>query len=253
MNYKLTRTQLEYWLRQKEYTVPNTKLSYSEMKNPDVKKMERHNRILGRSFHHTFEIWFKKWKRIPTPQEFTAMQMQDLKKNFNCDAWKRNQRVDFELSPIVEKAIKCRILRSYISFINEIHTELTIKELFPNCEVIRNDELDFAGIDLLVKDKKHKVEHKIHITKDSEYAIDFLFRKEGKLLEFRGYESKLYARPCWKRTKHAIYKDRSFKGHTFFLYNTKANPNVKLVNGYPLFTDSFIKNKLEVNVMLRAV
>lgn len=244
MDYKLSRAKLEYWLYKKEYSIPHIRITSQEMRDSEFRKMEKNNRILGRSFHHNFERWFKKWGRIPTPQEFIAMQMQDVNKNFSNDHWRKNHRINFELTPIVTKGIKQRILRSYISFINELHTELTIQELFPHVEIERNGDLDFEGIDLLVIDKKAHVEHKIHITKNSEYAIDFLFRKEGKELEFRGYQTKLWACPRWKKVNHPIYKDRSFKGHTFLLYGASANDETRLVNGYPLFRKKYIENKI---------
>lgn len=251
MNFKLNTTTLEYWLRQTEYTYPAIKMTYAECNDINYKKMEANNRILGRSFHHTFEKWFRQWGRIPTPQEFVAMQMQDIRKNYENEAWKRRYKINFEWTATVEKGIKQRLLRSYKSFINEIHTELSIMELFPNLKIERSDELDYSGIDILAIDKKNNVQHKIHITKASEYAIDFLFKKEGRELHFRGYQDKLWAVPTWKMNNHAIYKERSFKGHTFLLYTEHKTDDVKVVNGYPLFTQEYLKNKIEVNTKLR--
>lgn len=251
MDFKLNTAKLECWLRKKEYKIPAIKMTYDEVNDVNYKKMESNNRILGRSFHHTFEKWFRKYGRIPTPQEFVAMQMVDIKKNYANEMWKKKYNISFQWTPIVEKGIKQRLLRSYKSFINELHTELSIIELFPNIRIERSDELDYSGIDILAIDRKTKVQHKIHITKASEYAIDFLFKKEGKELQFRGYQNKMWAVPIWKRNTHSIYKERNFKGHTFFLYTETPSDDVKVINGYPLFTKNFIKNKLEVNTMLR--
>lgn len=243
MNTKM----LESWLRLKEYTMPVVRMTREEVDNIEYKKMELNNRILGRSFHHTFEKWFRQWKRIPTPQEFVAMQMQDIKRNYSNEAWRRKYKISFAWTPIVEKGIKQRLLRSYKSFINELHTELLIKELYPSVEILRSDELDFSGIDIYVRDRKSGIEHKIHITKNSEYAIDFLFKKEGRALEFKGYGNSLFARPNWKKSNHSIYKDRSFKGHTFFLYSEVNSSDIKMVNGYPLFTMSYVNRKMEAD------
>lgn len=251
MTFNLSVNKLEYWLKQAEYRIPQIKMTRTEMADENYIKMEQNNRILGRSFHHTFEKWFKKWGRIPTPQEFVAMQMQDVRKNYENESWKRRYKINFQWGQVVEKGIKQRLLRSYISFINELHTELTIQECFPNVTIERNDELDYSGIDLLVIDKKNGVNHKIHITKNSEYAVDYLFKKEGRAIEFRGYQTKVWAVPVWKRSNHSIYKDRSFRGHTFFLYGNSANDETKIINGYPLFKKEFIINKLLVNVELR--
>lgn len=251
MHFKLNTTRLEYWLRHREYTLPAIRMTYDEINDIEYRKMESNNRILGRSFHHTFEKWYRHWKRIPTPQEFVAMQMQDIRKNYENEAWKKRYKVNFRWTPTVEKGIKQRLLRSYKSFINELHTELSIMEIYPHIEIERSDELDFSGIDILAIDRKNNVQHKIHITKASEYAIDYLFRKEGKELTFRGYQNKLWAVPTWKKNNHSIYRERSFKGHTFFLYSDAPTDDVKVVNGYPLFTKPFIKNKLEVNTKLR--
>lgn len=251
MSFNLSVVKLEYWLKQKEYKIPEIKMTMEELKDSDYVEMEKNNRILGRSFHHTFEKWFRKWGRIPTPQEFIAMQMQDVKKNFSNEGWKKNHKINFGLTPVVEKGIKQRLLRSYISFINELHTELLIQEEFPNLIIKRNDELDFAGIDLLVIDKKNQIEHKIHITKNSECAIDFLFKKEGKRLEFRGYISNVWAVPKWKKVNHGIYRERNFAGHTFLLYGARSNAETRIINGYPLFRKEYVVNKILVNTELR--
>lgn len=252
MVFGLTVEMLEKWLKKREYSPPNYSLTKAELKDANYQLMEKNNRILGRSFHHTFEKWYKAYNRIPTPQEFVAMQMKDIKKNFSREGWQERNGVTFKMTPLVEKGLKQRLLRSYISLITELHAELTIQRLFPTYEIVRNDELDYSGIDLLVIDKKNQVEHKIHITKANEYAIDFLFKKEGKELEFRGYGSTLYARPNWKKIKHSVYRERDFKGHTFFLYTGHSTDDVKVINGYPLFRKEYIKNKIEVNTMLRA-
>lgn len=251
MILNINRIQLEGWLRLKEYSIPAWKVTYSEQKDSEYIKMEKNNRVLGRSFHHSFEKWYKQYKRIPTPQEFVALQMKDVRKNYNNEGWRKKYKINFQWTPIVEKGIKCRLLRSYKSFINELHTELMIKDLYPKCDIIRDDELDFSGVDLLVRDRKNKIDHNIHITKNSDYAIDFLFKKEGKELEFRGYKSKLYAKPRWKKVNHSLYCDRDFTGHTFLFYSENESEYVKKINGYPLFKESYIKMKIDTITELR--
>lgn len=251
MELNMTKFQLERWLELKEYSLPNITMTKAETQDSEYIKMEKNNRILGRSFHHSFERWFKKYRRIPTPQEFIAMQMLDIKKNYANEGWKRKYKVTFRWTATVEKGIKQRLLRSYKSFINEIHTELIIKELYPSYQIVRNDELDYSGIDLLVIDRKNNINHKIHITKNSEYAIDFLFKKEGKKVEFRGYGSNMFARPIWKGINHSEYKRRSFKGHTFFLYADAPNDYIRVVNGYPLFKETYVRMKIDVVTAIR--
>lgn len=249
MAFNLTLKSLEHWLRQPEFRLPRIVITIQEQKDTQYQLMESNNRILGRSFHHTFSMWYQKWHRIPTPQEFIAMQLNDIKKNYKNGAWRRNHKVIFDWTPIVEKGIKQRLLRSYISFINELHTELLIKELYPKANILRNDELDFAGIDIQVLDKKRNVTHDIHVTKNSTYAIDFLFKKEGKSLEFRGYTKNIWAKPYWIKSTHPIYRERCFCGHVFLLYDTKSSYSTRIVNGYPLFRKEYIENKLEANAI----
>ena len=248
----LTVKRLEGYLRLKEYRIPEIKLTSQDINEENFKKMEQANRIMGRNFHHAFEIWYKQFKRIPTPQEFLVLQLQDLKNNMKNPSWRAKNYANFEFTPAVEKGIKHRILRSYKSFIIELHTVLAVQEIFPDLKVITNAELDFAGVDLLVKDHKNKIEHSIHITKASEYAIDFLFKKEGRSLTFRGYGSKLYARPKWTNINHCIYKHRDFTGHTFLLYYTQGQYEImQYINGYPLFRMEYIKYKLDVNTAIK--
>lgn len=251
MSFNLTVHALEYWLKQPEYALPSISMTRAETNDTNYKLMESNNRILGRSFHHTFSKWFSSYKRIPTPQEFIAMQMADVKKNYSTPAWRRNHKVTFQWTPIVEKGIKQRLLRSYVSFINEIHTELMIQDLYPKVKIQRSDELDYSGIDILALDFKAKVRHEIHITKNSPYAIDFLFKKEGKELGFTRSQNSLWARPQWKRINHSIYNKRSFKGHVFLLYDNHETYATKIVNGYPLFKKEYILNKLNTNCYLK--
>lgn len=251
MSFNLTVHALEFWLNQPEYALPKIIMTRTETADNNYKLMEANNRILGRSFHHTFSKWFKTYNRIPTPQEFIAMQMADVKKNYNTPAWKRNHKVTFQWTATVEKGIKQRLLRSYISFINEIHTELMVQDLYPKVTIQRSDELDYSGIDILAIDSKAKVKHQIHITKNSPYAIDFLFKKEGKELSFRRLQNKLWAYPCWNNTNHSIYSKRDFRGHVFLLYDNHETYSTKIVNGYPLFKREYILNKLETNKRLK--
>lgn len=253
MSFNLTIKSLEFWLRQKEYNIPKIHLTKEEIKQEDYRMMEQNNRILGRSFNDTFNIWFQKWGRIPTPQEFIAMQLKDVKKNYSVPEWKRNYHIKFKWTPAVEKGIKQRILRSYISFINELHTELMIKNLYPKIKIDRGTELDFAGIDIQAKDLKSGVVHKIHITKNSQYAIDFLFKKEGKKLEFKKVEGQVWSKPTWEKINHPIYRGRNFKGHVFLLYDSFPSYSTRIVNGYPLFTQAYVKNRLDVNIKLKAI
>ena len=248
MDYKLTTSILEGWLRRKEYRCPYFRMTASEMADSGYIQMERCNRVLGRSFHHTFEKWFKGYKRIPTPNEFVALQMMDIEKKFNTPSWKSSHKISFNLTPIVKKGMKNRLLRSYKSFINELHTKCLIKELYPKLEIESNGNLDYEGIDILAINNKKGYSHKIHITRASEYAIDFLFKKEGKRLEFRGYDGCVFAKPVWEKISHSIYQQRDFRGHTFFLYSEQSNnSDVRVVNGYPLFTKQYIVTKIEAD------
>lgn len=251
MSFNLTVHALEFWLQQPEYALPNISMTRAETNDSNYKLMESNNSILGRSFHHTFSKWYKSYKRIPTPQEFIAMQMNDVKKNYNTPAWRRNHKATFQWTATVEKGIKQRLLRSYVSFINEIHTELMIQDLYPRVTIQRSDELDYSGIDILAVDSKIKVTHEIHITKNSPYAIDFLFKKEGKELCFRRLQNKLWAYPCWNKINHSIYSKRNFKGHVFLLYDNHETYSTKIINGYPLFKKEYILNKLDTNCYLK--
>ena len=109
MELNMTKFQLERWLGLKEYSIPAIRMTKAETNDTEYEKMENNNRILGRSFHHSFERWYKKYKRIPTPQEFVAMQMQDIRKNYANEGWKRKYKINFQWTPIVEKGIKQRL------------------------------------------------------------------------------------------------------------------------------------------------
>lgn len=240
---------LEYFLRRVEYKPLNIHMTAQEMADPNYVKMEKNNMVLGRSFHDTFQKWHKEFKRIPTPQEFIARQMTDIRKNFECPEWRRNKHINFELNAVVEKGIKQRLERSYISCINEIHTACIISREFPHLTIERAKDLDYSGVDILAIDRKNRIEHKIHITKNSPYAIDFLFKKEDKELTFKN-EGKCWNTPKWKHLNHRVYSKRDFKGHMFLLYSAHNDDRTKIVNGYPLFRDEFIINKIKVNTML---
>lgn len=242
----MDKETLESYLKQPEYKIIPIILTAEERKDSDYLAMELSNRVLGRSFHHTFEKWLGDCGRIPTPKEFIESQLEDVRKDFNNEEWKINNRITFDLTPTVLKGLNHRLLRSYISFINELHTTCLIQELFPHVKIERNDLLDFEGIDILVIDDEFKTTHNIHITKNSASAIDNLFKKEGKFLEFRGYQTKLWAVPKWKKLSHNIYSERNFEGHTFLLYSSFENDETLILNGYPLFKDKYIMTKLGI-------
>ena len=248
---RLNTTRLEFLLKQKAYRIPNIRMTKAEQKDPNYRLMEQNNRVLGRSFHHTFDKAHKMLGRIPTPQEFIAFQMKDVKKSYASEVWRVRNNVCFKWTETVEKGIKQRLLRSYISFINERHTELSILEIYPNFVIKRSDKLDYAGIDLVALDYKHRVSHKLHITKNSEYAIDFLFKKEGKQLDFKQEKGQMFARPKWTKINHQIYKERDFTGHTFLLYDEVESDSTKIVNGYALFKKQYLINKIQTNTQLR--
>lgn len=247
MSFNLTVQSLESQLKKASYALPNIRLTREEQKDENYQAMEASNGILGRSFHSAFKAYHKEHGRIPTPKEFIDMQMKEVRENFGSVQWRNSHRINYILTDIVEKGIKQRLLRSYVSFINELHTELLIQETYPNIKIERNLELDYAGIDILANDKKRNVTHEIHITKNSPHAVQYLFKKEGKELVFEREESKLWAYPRWEHINHPVYSKRDFTGHVFLLYDAHGTFTTKVINGYPLFRKSYIINKLEAN------
>lgn len=247
MSFNLTVQELEKQLQTVEYALPKIQLTWEEKQDVNYKAMEESNGILGRSFQNAFRNFHVEHGRIPTPQEFINMQMIEIRENFGSVQWRNSHKIRYTLTGLVEKGVKQRLLRSYISFITELHTELLILDLYPDIEIERSVGLDYAGIDILANDKKMNVTHEIHITKNSPHAIQYLFKKEGKELVFEEVEGKLWASPRWKHINHPVYSERDFTGHVFLLYDAHGTYTTKIIHGYPLFRRGYILNKLEAN------
>lgn len=238
--------KLERLLKKKEFRIVEYTLTEEEKNSIDVLLINRANRLLGRSFHDSFNISICKYKRIPTPTEFMLSQFKDLKKNFASEKFRKNRNIYFKLTSAVEREIKNRILRAYKSMVIELHTVLQLNILYPSLKVKRNTELDFLGVDIQLYDKRYKSFYNIHITSNTDKGLDNLIKKEGRRLTFKYDNKNVFARPTWGLNNKKAYVGRDFTNHLIFRYDTpKLNDNsFRGVNGYQLFTEEYISRKI---------
>lgn len=230
-------------LKKEEYKPKHQHLTKQELEDKEYLRMEESNCLFSIKELTLIEDYFEKYNRLITPTEFTELCYNHiLSKLLN-----REIPITFNWNKAVEKGLKNRLLRTYISFIIELHTCLLLKEMFPESEIIKSAELDLQGIDILLKEKS--IEHKIHITKHSPYAIDYLLKKEGLKIEFKKEDGKLYSRPIHSKVQNEKYAHRDFSGHTFLLYDGFNSDTTQKINGYFLFRKEYLLNKIQVDTL----
>lgn len=236
-------------LKKEEYKPKHLHLTKKELEDKQYIRMEQYNGLFIAKELTLIEDYFEKYGKLITPNKFIELcYNQILKKILSGEIY-----IPFNWNKAVKKGLKNRLLRTYISFINEIHTCLLLKELFPETEIIKSAELDLQGIDIVMKEKD--IEHKIHITKHSPYAIDYLLKKEGLKIEFKHENGKLYSRPIHLKIASEKYSHRDFAGHIFLLYDAFNSDTTQKINGYFIFRKEYLLNKIQVDTFrkLRAI
>ncbi len=187
---KITLTGLNRLLNRVEFKIKEYKLTEEEKKNPVIQQAYANTKMTGRMFSHTFDKWIKKYNRVPTPKEFLAMQYTDFKKNIDRPNFAEKYGIHLPITPLLEKAIKNRILRGYKSLMIEIHTQLQLMDLYPSCKVISNDDLDMAGVDIVLRNTKNGKQVFIHVTSWTGLGAECLLEKGNRKLSFKQEENR---------------------------------------------------------------
>uniref|UniRef100_UPI00054DCDE9 hypothetical protein n=1 Tax=Bacillus sp. UNC41MFS5 TaxID=1449046 RepID=UPI00054DCDE9 len=147
---------------------------------------------------------------------------------------------NFKWEEKLEKAIVQRLARSYPSHMVEYSTILQLKSNYPNYKVGANDYLDgIMAVDIVVgAENQDKVVY-VHVTSASAYSDKWLKVKEDRKGVGIDKDGK----------KH--YYQRNFKkGHVHFAFDKVDSKTTDVINGIPVFKDSYIQEKLEVAFML---
>lgn len=243
---RITLVGLNRLLNRVEFRIKEYKLTEEEKNNPVIQQAYANTKMTGRMFSHTFDKWIKKYNRVPTPKEFLAMQFNDFKKNIDRPNFAEKYGIQLPITPLLEKAIKNRILRGYKSLMIEIHTQLQLMDLYPACKVISNDDLDMAGVDIVLRNTKNGKQVFIHVTSWTGLGAECLLEKGNRTLSFKQEENRCYSRPVWGSSAKKGYRNRNFKGHTFLSYYDvkNADDRIKMLNGYPLFQQEYLRSKV---------
>lgn len=229
---KLPKTikEFENLISQPEYATTKY-LDRSKLAETDLDAVNRYENItsFGSDVADCFEDLMDELGRIPTQDEYVERGV-DLTRQWWCEAiLKHNQSVkglDFEGA--VVDACRDRLGRGYISMVNELHTQILLKEVYPKGKIITHDLLDLLlGVDIVLElDKKR---YYIHIFKDSHYGVQAFYKKEkrgginhnGKFIKFK----------------------RDFTGDVRLQYlsHDTNDDKCKFINGIPVFTREWLE------------
>jgi hypothetical protein len=165
----------------------------------------------------------EKMNKIPTQNEYVDEYIRITMIQLTKKDWYDPFRKDFFLDCIIWRAD-----RSYKSNLVEIMTagQLELK----GYKVFRHLYIDYVlGVDLVaVKDDKCWY---IHVTKDSKWARDKVFKKGT----YRNYTV----------NGQKIVFQRDFKKHVQFLYDCESSDKNIINNGLPLFRHDYVLKKLD--------
>lgn len=227
-----TAGELEALLRRKIYRT-KTYLDGNNLKGADGVKYMRFNNInsLGASVGNCFEELVGRLKRIPTQKEYV-----DLGTELTASWWinaqlNRDYRIKgLSFDGVIVEACRERMARSYLSIINEIHTHLLLKELYPTAKIITHNVIDLVlGVDIIMELDNRR--YYIHILKDSKFSIDSYYSKEnhGGLFKDGNYYK---------------YK-RDFTGDILLTYTTKDSVKCITLRDIPLFRREYLKEYID--------
>lgn len=225
---QLTAASIEELLELPEYAaiekVELPKLSKSQKREVDsVEKQASFSPALG----STFELLLETLERLPTQKEFAEKATEQSK-----ECWQHSNSGQ-KWTEVMNIAVYNRHLRSYSSHVVELHTLLSIRELFPEWNVYCSNELDLLmGVDLVIETEKKRLY--VHVFKNSKMGFVSFQRKQ-----FRG----------GKRNSHGkfIKYQRDFSGDKSLQYDWNRNQqseSTQFINGNPLLRQEYLETHL---------
>ncbi|HBF7594801.1 TPA: hypothetical protein KOX39_003416 [Clostridioides difficile] len=195
-------------------------------RDPEVKKMEDRNYVLA-TFSDVVYEYLMMWDRIPTPTEYAKYCVKLTYDRLEADGVFINTEV--------KKALFNRRVNSYVSFITEIYTRKLFDRLLSSkYSIVSSNEMDFKGVDIVVKNRQTGKCAYIHVTSNTAHARE---------------------RALQKANKHG----RDFTGHIWLYYDKKtirqsldhtlpelSTDTTKEYNGYYFFKKDYIKERIEL-------
>ena len=220
---RMTISEFLSVMGQEKYKPVLTRPYYGD---PEVKKMEDKNYVLA-NFSDVVYEYLMMWDRIPTPDEYAKYCIELT--------YKRLEAEGVYINTHVKRALYNRRVNSYVSFITEIYTRKLLDRLLSSkyC-IISSNEMDFKGVDIVVKNKHTGKCAYIHVTSNTPYARERALQKASK-------------------------NGRDFTGHIWLYYDKKSikqslDPSLpelstdttKEYNGYYFFKKDYIKDRIEL-------
>lgn len=225
---KLSVKQLEADLQKPEYLAIDP-VRFGKLTRMQKTEISTAEKVTG--FGHTvgdsFEGLIKQFDRVPTQKEYADFSLKKIK------AWWTVSTAGIEWSETVEQAVYNRQLRSYSSHLVELHTMLSLRELFPNWKIYCTESIDLLmGVDLVIETEQKRLY--IHIFKNSKSAFQ-AFRKKEK----RG----------GRKTETGKFKKykRDFTGDKSLQYDwsqSQCSDSTMFINGNPLFKKEYLFTQL---------
>lgn len=147
---------------------------------------------------------------------------------------------------VYEVVLKIRGYSAYRSKLAEISFALLCEHYYDNeYEVVfNNNKMDIIlGVDITLLHKHSDMAHYIHVTRDSKFSKDQMFKKA------KSYNTVVDNRYDNEGPNKTIYRQfrRNFDNHITALYNEYSDNN-DVVNGIFLFKKEYIDDLIEANV-----
>lgn len=235
----MTIEELRELLESKEY-------KYRVAKKVNYSAFEQ-LRSYGKGIATLFDDLIEDLGRIPTQDEFIRAGLVRCQefftdvskvKNDGSRWFKINGESWFQANWWKDKKLRLacaeRLSRTYPSKIVEVATQIQMRDLFPEVEVVINDDLDFIlGVDLAVIDVEADKTIYFHIS-------SYNGRNWIKTKALRGGT-------CIDRNgKKNIFKRDFSKGHEALLYTLEESETTEIINGNPIFKESYLEDMMYI-------
>lgn len=224
----LTSALIEKQLASPEYEAI-TSIDLGSLSKKQQKEVAQAEKItgFGQSIGDVFETLLSDFDRLPTQKEFSEYGTAIIK------SWWSENKQEMPWSETIEKAVYNRQLRSYSSHLVELHTLLTLTELFPEWNIYCSNSIDLLmGVDLVIETESKRLY--IHVFKNSKWGFRSFHKKEQRGGR-RNAENKF------------IKFKRNFSGDKCLQYDWSASQcseSTMFINNNPLFKKEYLETQL---------
>lgn len=225
---QLSADGIEGLLKKEEYQFchPVKPDGLSKKQKQDIATAEKVTGF-GQSIGDAFEYLLVQYGRLPTQVEFADYCVEQAKDWWTVDI------TGIDWNSTVEMAVRNRQLRSYSSHLVELHSLLTLRELFPEWQIYCSDSIDLLmGVDLVVETEQKRLY--IHVFKNSRSA-------------FQAYQKKQKRGGTRNAAGKFVKYNRDFTGDKSLQFDwsqSQCSESTQFINGNPLFKKEYLQTQL---------